>query len=238
VGYEIYLESGPQRRKTWVYVPGLPGCSTVAPTSAEAIDAARAAIAERLDFLRRHGEVVHDGGSIDARSIEVVVADHAIGGKFLGFGQGTFPTDLEPTARDVAARQLRWSGWSRQELVAAARAQPRPLTVRPAAGGRSTAEILSHVAGAEWAYASSALGTVPGGSAAVAAIERAGEDPWEALGSERDNLMARLDALTDEELSAVVERGDGKPPRSVRRMLRRMLEHEWEHVRELNSRLR
>ena len=78
--YDIYLESGPQRRKTWVYVPGLPGCSTVAPTSAEAIDAARAAIAERLGFLRRHGEVVQDGGSIDVGSIEVVVADHVIGG--------------------------------------------------------------------------------------------------------------------------------------------------------------
>ena len=122
--------------------------------------------------------------------------------------------------------------------MAAARAQPRPLSVGPAGGGRSPAAILSHVAGAEWAYASSTLGTLPGGSAAVAAIERAGEDPWEALASERDKLVARLEALTDEELSAVVERGDGKPPRSVRRMLRRMLEHEWEHVRELSSRLR
>jgi hypothetical protein len=42
---------------------------------------------------------------------------------------------------------------------------------------------------------------------------------------------------TREELARVVERGPGKPVRSALRMLRRLLEHEWEHVIELRSRL-
>jgi DNA topoisomerase VI subunit A len=71
----------------------------------------------------------------------------------------------------------------------------------------------------------------------MAAIERAGDEPWAALAAERDALMARLQRLTPEELSRVVERGEGKPARSVRRMLRRLLEHEWEHTLELRSRL-
>jgi predicted RNase H-like HicB family nuclease/uncharacterized damage-inducible protein DinB len=228
---DIYLESGPQHRKTWIYVPGLAGCSTVAPTSAEAVEAARAAILDRLEFLRSHGEVIPD-----SETVEIVVADHAIDRKFLGFGQGTFPTDREPMTRDEATRQIRWAGWAREELVAAAQAQPRPLAAKPASG-RSTAAILSHVAGAEWSYVSATLGTLAGHSAMIAAVERDPEDPWAALASEREQLMARLAAMTDAELVRIDDRGEGKPVRSVRRMMRRLLEHEWEHVRELRARL-
>ncbi len=42
--------------------------------------------------------------------------------------------------------------------------------------------------------------------------------------------------MTDEDLTRVVER-EGKPPRTARRMLRRTLEHEWEHLLELQARL-
>ena len=229
--FDLYLESGPQRRKTWVYVPGLPGCVAVGPTSEAAIEIARAAIGQRLDFLRRHGETIPG-----AESIDVVVAEHVIEREFLGYGQQFFPPDAEPLTAAEARRQLRWTEWSREELVAAAGAQPEPLTVRPAAGGRSAAAIISHVAGAEWAYVSATLGTLPGGGAAIAAIERAGEQPWEALAAERRTLMARLGALTPEELSRVVER-KGRPRWTARRMLRRMLEHESEHLEELRSRL-
>jgi predicted RNase H-like HicB family nuclease len=151
--FDLYLESGPQHRKTWIYVPSLPGCSTVAPTSAEAIEAARSAIRERLDFLRRHGETI-----AEPEPIEPVVASHVIERKMLGFGQGTFPTDREPMTREELARQLRWAEWSRQELLEAARGQTLPLTDKPAVGGRSGAAILSHVAEAEWSYVGSTLG--------------------------------------------------------------------------------
>ncbi|HEX7492466.1 MAG TPA: type II toxin-antitoxin system HicB family antitoxin [Candidatus Limnocylindrales bacterium] len=230
--FEIYLESGPQRKKTWVYVPDLPGCSTVAPTSDAAIEAARVAIGQRLEFLRRHGDDIPG-----AEPIEIVVVDHSVDSKFLGYGQGAFPSDREALTAEEAARQLSWATWSRAELVAAARAQTVPATMPPPAGGRSAASILSHVAGSEWAYVSSNLGTLKGGSAAIAAIERAGDEPWEALAAEREALMERLRRMTLDELVIVTERGEGKPPKSARRMLRRLLEHEWEHVLELNSRL-
>ncbi len=230
--FDLYLESGPQHRKTWVYVPGLPGCSTVGPTTEQAIENARTAIRERLDFLRSHGEPVPD-----PEPIELVVANHAIERKTLGFGQGVFATDLEPLTQEEAARQLRWAGWSREELVAAARGLEPPLTVKPATGGRAAAAILLHVAESEWAYVSSTLGTLAGGGAMVAAIERAGEEPWAALAAERQTLMARLNAMTAEELARVADRGEGRPPRTARRMLRRLLEHEWEHTLELRARL-
>lgn len=229
--FDLYLESGPQHRKTWVYVPGLPGCSTVAPTSEAAIEAARRAIAGRLEFLRRHGEIV-DG----AEPIEVVVAEHVIERKFLGFGQQFFGPDLEQLTPGEVTGRLRWAAWSREELIAAARAQTEPLGVKPAAGGRSAAEILSHVAGSEWAYVSATLGTLRGGGASVAAVERAGERPWEALGAERQAIADRLGSMTADDLGRVVER-DGRPRWTARRMFRRLLEHEWEHCLELRSRL-
>jgi predicted RNase H-like HicB family nuclease/uncharacterized damage-inducible protein DinB len=229
--FDLYLESGPQHRRTWVYVPSLAGCVAFGPTTEQAVANAPDAIRARVGFLRRHGERLPD-----PEPIEVNVAAHFIERRMLGFGQQVFPTDREPLGAAEAERQLRWSGWSRQELIEAARSQKLPLGERPPSGGRSAAAILSHVAGAEWSYVSSTLGTVPGGSAAIAAIEGAGEEPWAVLAAERETLMSRLRSMTPEERSRVVER-EGKPPRSARRMLRRMLEHEWEHVLELRARL-
>lgn len=229
--FDVYLESGPQHRRTWVFVPSLPGCVTSGPTTEAAIERARPAIEDRLAFLRRHGEPFAAG-----EPIEIAVADHVIEREVLGFAQQFFPPDREPLTSDEAARRLLWARWSREELVAAAKAQTEPLGAKPAAGGRSAAAILSHVAGAEWAYVSATLGTLRGGSAAISAIERAGEDPWAALAAEREALMSRLGSMTDEELGRVVERG-GKPRWTARRMLRRLLEHEAEHTQELRSRL-
>jgi predicted RNase H-like HicB family nuclease len=230
--FELYLESGPQHRRTWVYVPSLPGCSTMGLTTEAALDLAAPAIRDRLDFLRRHGEVMPD-----AEPIEVVLAEHVIERKFLGFAQGTYPSDREAMPRDEVARDLRWAAWSREELIAAARAQPRPLAEAPARGGRPAAAILSHVAESEWSYVAATVGLLAGGSAIAAAIQKAGEEPWVALAAEREALTARLEALTPDELAKIVDRGLGKPVRSARRMFRRLLEHEWEHVLELRARL-
>jgi hypothetical protein len=228
--FDLYLESGPQHRKTWVYAPGLAGCSSVAPTTAEALEVAALAVRERIDFLRRHG-----GDVTSMEPFELVVAEHVIERQFLGFGQQFFDADLAPLATDEASRLLLWADWSREELVAAARAQPLPRGERPPTGGRSTIEILSHVAGAEWSYVSAALGTLPGQSAAMRDIEAAGDEPWAALAAEREAVAARLGNLTPDDLGRVVER-EGRPRWTARRMFRRLLEHEWEHVRELRAR--
>jgi predicted RNase H-like HicB family nuclease/uncharacterized damage-inducible protein DinB len=231
VRFDLYLESGPQRKRTWIYVPGLPGCSTVSATTDRALDAAVAAIRGRVEFLRGHGETIPD-----AEPLELIVAEHVIERKLAGFGQQFIAPDLEPLTAGESERLLRWAGWSRDELISAARAQKIPLLEKPATGGRSAAGILSHVAGAEWAYVSGTLGTLPGASAATAAIEAAGEEPWAALAAEREVVAGRLAALSPEDLARVVDKG-GRPHWTARRMFRRLLEHEWEHVLELRARL-
>jgi predicted RNase H-like HicB family nuclease/uncharacterized damage-inducible protein DinB len=234
VRFDLYLESGPQHKKTWIYVPGLAGCSTVAAISAEAPAAAEAAIRLRLGFLRRHGDPLA-ADFPDAEPLVLTVAEHVIERKLLGFGQQFFPPDLQPLTAGEVPRLLRWAHWSREELVAAARAQPIPLREKPQTGGRSAAGIVSHVASSEWAYVSATLGTLKGGSVAMAAIEAAGDEPWGALAAEREAVVARLSTMTADDLGRVVER-NGSPRWTARRMFRRMLEHEWEHVLELRAR--
>ena len=227
--YEVYLESGPQHKRTWAVVPALPGCTWTGPTSEAAIEAAPAAIGERLEFLRRHGQVVAPG------PIEVLVADHVIERKVLGYGQQSFPSDAEPLSPADLADRLRWAEWSRLEFVAALRAQTAPLTEKPDSG-RAAATIILHVAEAEWAYVAAMLPGVPGRGAAMAALEAALDTPWDALAAERVPIMERIAAMTPDEMSRVIER-DGRLRWTARRMFRRLLEHEWEHTLELRARV-
>jgi predicted RNase H-like HicB family nuclease len=227
--YELYLESGPQHRRTWVYVPSLPGCTWTGPTTEAATEAAPGAIGMRLDFLLRHGERVAPA------PIEIVVAGHVIERKVLGFGQQSFPSDRDPLTPADLASHLRWAGWSREEFVTALRAQPRPLSEKPESG-RSAGAIVLHVAEAEWAYVSATLSGLVGRRAVIAALERAGDEPWDALAAEREPLVERVAAMTPEERGRVIEK-DGRLRWSARRMFRRILEHEWEHLQELRARV-
>jgi hypothetical protein len=72
-------------------------------------------------------------------------------------------------------------------------------------------------------------------NAAIKAIDANPDDPWDALAHARELLVARIRAMSEDERTGVFRRG--KEQRTARRMMRRTLEHEWEHVLELRSRL-
>ena len=80
--YDLYLESGPRKRKTMARVLDLLGCVAVGPTNDDAIDTASAAIPAHFDFLQRCGEappaVKGKRGEIKTR-----VAQHITEGKWL-----------------------------------------------------------------------------------------------------------------------------------------------------------
>jgi len=228
--FDLYRESGPRRRKTMVHVLALPGCIATGPTTEEAIENAPSAIRARLEFLRRHGEP-----AADPEPLELVVAEHVTEGVWLGNGAAFFEPDREPLGAEEAWRQVTWMAWAREELIAAARAQPGALMAAPAGGGRAVGAILHHVADAERSYFTSMLGSVPGLNAALTAVERSGDEIWEPLARARGLIVERLALMSDEELARLVQKGG--EPRSTRRMLRRMLEHEWEHTLELRARL-
>jgi predicted RNase H-like HicB family nuclease len=228
--FDVCIETGPKHRKTMTHVVSLAGTTASGETTEVALDNTRTAIRDRLDFLRRHGE-----GHPDPDPIELNVAEEDTSGRFLGFATGVFSADLEPMTPRELQQQVSWAEWSREELIEVARAQPGGLRSGPPGKGRTPAEILAHVAGSERAYLHSVVGPVEGLNNLIKAVESRPDDPWDPMARAREILIRRILAFTPEERSAVVQRG--KEKRTARRMLRRTLEHEWEHVQELRSRL-
>ena len=109
--YDLYVESGPQRKKTLVHVLDLLGCVVQADTTDEALAAAPEAIRSYLRYLKRHGERVDPGEGIQTR-----LAEHNTDGMFSG--QAMWPQDLKPVAPAALARYTRWLDWSRADLLA------------------------------------------------------------------------------------------------------------------------
>ena len=143
--YDLYVESGPQRKKTLVHVLDLPACVVQADTTDEALAAAPEAIRSYLRYLERHGERVDPGEAIQTR-----LAEHNTEGMFSG--QAMWPQDLKPVAPAALARYTRWLDWSRADLLALVNGiDEKGLRAKPAAG-RSLRDILLHVLGADKSY--------------------------------------------------------------------------------------
>lgn len=228
----LCLESGPRRRKTMVHVLDLLGCVAVGPTTEEALTATPEAIRAYRRFLHRHGEPVDPDAPVETRVVE-----HITEGEWLGNGSPylVFGPDLEPVTEQEVETFLRRFSWMREELAAwAATRTDAELDARPAEGGRPGRAVLLHVLGATGGYLSAALGSAPGFSALHGAAERGELDVIEALRREAVMAAERVHAATPEERGAVRHRP--KDIRTLRKALRRMLEHDWEHLAELSRR--
>ena len=95
--YDLYLESGPQKKKTLAHVLDLLGCVVQSDTADEAVAAAPDTIRAYLDFLGRHGEKLDASAKIETR-----IAAHNTDGLFSG--QAIWPQDLNPLAPAIARR--------------------------------------------------------------------------------------------------------------------------------------
>lgn len=230
--YMLYLESGPRRRKTMVHVLDLLGCVAVGPTTEEALAATPEAIRAYRRFLRRCGEA----GDDDA-PVETHIAEHLTEGIWVGNGSPyiTFGPDLQPLTAPEIARYIARHQRLREELAAwAERQTDDSLDAQPPSGGRTARAVLLHVLGSTGGYLSSALGSAPGFGAVHGAAER-GELPL-AVALRRSAAMVaeRLATTTAEEWAAVREFPSGL--RTLRKAIRRLLEHDWEHLVELSRR--
>jgi uncharacterized damage-inducible protein DinB len=232
VTYALYLESGPQRKSTLVHVIGLLGCACFGPTTDDAVAATPDEIHAYLRYLKRHGEKVDPRAPIATR-----VAEHVTEGDFLGHGspQAVYAPDRKPVTSGELATYLRRLEWSRADLLGLVNGvSAKVLDAKPATG-RSLRDILMHVLGADSGYLANALRAVRTVNAPVNAAGRGELDVRTALREARDAAILRLRALTPAERAFVREHPSGA--RTMRKTIRRMLEHEWEHRREIAQRL-
>jgi predicted RNase H-like HicB family nuclease len=232
ITYDLYLESGPRRRKTMVHVLDLLGCVAVGPTTEEAVDVTPEAIRAFLRFLRRHGEAADPDAPLAMRVVE-----HVTEGEWLGNGSPylTFDRDLDPIMDEEVETYLRRFEWLSEDLATwAATRTDAQLDASPAGGGRPARAILLHVLGAQGSYLSVALGGAPGFGRVHGAAERGELDLATALRRTVPLAIERVGATTPEERNAV--RQLTSRSYTLRKALRRMLEHTWEHLAELSRR--
>jgi uncharacterized damage-inducible protein DinB/predicted RNase H-like HicB family nuclease len=226
--YDLSVESGPQHKKTLLHVLDLLGCVVQADTTDEAIAAAPDAIRAYLRYLGRHGEKVDPDEKIETR-----LAEHNTAGMFSG--QAIWPQDLTPLAPAALARYVRWLGWSRADLLALVKEiDEKRLRAKPAKG-RSPRDILLHVLDADKGYVYALVGPLKAMGEPTNAADRGDLDLRIALQEARAAAIDRLKALTPAERATV--RKSGQSTYSAHRIIRRMLEHEWEHRREIAARL-
>ena len=232
LSYGLYLESGPRRRKTMVHVLDLLGCVAVGPTTEGALLAAPEAIGAYRRFLARHGELVDLEAPIETRIVE-----HITEGDWLGHGSPylVFGPDLEPvTDTEIETFLNRFRMLSDELADWAAGQTDEQLDAAPPGGGRPARAVLLHALGSPGAYLAAALGSAPGFSALHGAAERGELGLAEALQQTVRMAVDRVHATTPGERAGVREFPKGA--RTLRKALRRMLEHDWEHLAELSRR--
>jgi predicted RNase H-like HicB family nuclease len=228
--YPLYVESGPRRMHTMVHVFSLLGCTAQGPTTQQALKATPHAIRQFLCFLQDHGAMV------DAEApFTTVVKEHVIKGP--SSGKDRQPDGFSPDFESLRLDELRlFVGrlhWLRDELAALLeRCKPEQWTEKPARS-RSLVRIAEHIAEASSTYLCDSVGTVDGLTEALHAVHGRHGDVTALR-----HLWA-IDEARWNTLSAV-ERAQafrhGQQTWTVRRGLRRALEHEWEHLQELRQR--
>jgi hypothetical protein len=229
--YGLYVESGPQRRKTMVHVIDLLGCIANGPTTDDALNATPDSIRTYLRFLKRHGEDADPDELFDTTIVE-----HITNGTWLGNGSPyiIYEPDFAPVTRanlDVFVGRFHAM---RDEFVAWAEKQDNESLDRDASPGRTSRAILYHVVCNPGYYLTPFLGAKRGFSRLQHQTER-GEVPIiEAFRTAETWVAELLQASTPEQRSLVEERPN--EVRTLRKVIRHVLEHDWEHLRELSRR--
>lgn len=227
--YRLHLESGPKRRTTMVHVSNLVGCCVGGPTTDETLQATPDAIRRYLGFLADLGEPVDPAAPFD-----VEVVEHVMEGVWIGNGVALISTDTDPLpSKERDLLLARYRGVHRALLAETEGLDDGSLAAKPEKG-RAIGHILTHVVQAEGGYLASGLRS----NAALNRLGResdAGErDPRDALSAATDLFEADIRGATPAERKAVIPRG--QQIGSLRRAMRRALEHGWEHLEEIRRR--
>ena len=238
--YKLYLESGPRRKKTMVHVLELLGCIAAGPTTEDALESTPDAIRAFLQFLDRHDlplDAGHGVGAVVDAPVETQIAEHITDGVWLGNGDPSivFQPDLAPLTPedgDIFIQRLECMRAEMVDLVGGL--TQGQLEAKPAPKGRPIQAILEHILESEYAYMY-AFGRLEGLPALGSIVKKREGELLEWMGVVRAREIERLRSLNSQERSEPFVHW--KYTRTARKVVRRMLEHQWEHLVELKERL-
>ncbi len=232
--YALYLESGPKKQRSMVHVLDLLGCIAKGSTTDAAIANTPDAIRAYLKFLKRHAaDPIELGGEFKTKIVE-----HVMEGQWLGNGDPAlvFQFDLKPIALKEIETYLQHLEWSRAEVIKLVSSLTHAqLEKEPGNKQRPIRIMLEHMLESEYFYLSSCLGPIEGLPATGSIVRKREGDLLQWMSHVRSIEVERLQGLTPDERSKSIEHW--KQTWTARKMFRRMLEHEWEHLIELADRL-
>jgi predicted RNase H-like HicB family nuclease/uncharacterized damage-inducible protein DinB len=230
--YSLCVESGPKKQRTMVHVIDLLGCVAKGATTDEAIANTPDAIRVYLKFLKRHGETIESG------DFKTKVIEHVLEGQWLGNGDPAlvFEFDRKPVTPKEIETYLQHLDWSRAEVIKLVSGLTHDqLEKEPGNKHRPIRIMLEHMLETEYFFVASFLDKIEGLPATGSIVRKREGDVLSWMNHVRSIEVERLRALTPDERSKSIEHW--KQTWTARKMFRRMLEHEWEHLIELSERL-
>ena len=223
--YDAYLEVEQSGR--WVArILDLTGCCAYGASESEALAALNAAIPGYFAWLKRHDDYtpdMHGPFQVVPRATfrTTMTGDYE--------ANAFFPVDDQPMDNEELDWGLALLGWAAEDLVALMRAQPPgALEHRPAAGGWSVGEIVAHLARAQLWYVTR-LDDPP----IPPPVELGPGDPVAQLLTVTSACAARLRAASNDERTTLhILRGEQW---SLRKIVRRSVEHALEHTTQVRA---
>lgn len=223
--YKIHLDGAPNG--PWMaHLLDEIGCIWLAPNREEAVRRAPAEIAQFYAWLRSHGEPGIRVPQTDA--VEVADVQELEGFGHSGGTVGLFGSDLEPATDADIATAVRRLGYARRDLLTLVAGLPaEALDWAPPGGKRTIRRNLTHVRNCHGWYLTRVLG-----QQAVAELlpEPWPEETFTGLAWAMERAVQALLDLPVALRSGIYEAERPAERWTARKMLRRFVEHEREHV--------
>lgn len=227
--YEVYLELG-EGGARMAHVLTLPGCIVRAGSREAALAALPDAVRAYHAWLREHSEAAPDPP--EPLTFDVAATQGGMSLFERGGRAALFDPDRAPLSRADLERHLQIAAYSRADLPALVGSLPAAvLDWKATAEAMSIREILRHLGNTEEWYVSRLVdpATLPPEWADDARLPLP-----RFLAMERRTVVARLRRLTDDELAALHMPTQWAPHPgeewTARKALRRLVEHEQEHL--------
>jgi hypothetical protein len=223
--YRIGIANRGTTTDVWIF--DLPGCRVAAAIPEAALELVPATIGEHLVWLKQHGEDVDPHALIEYEVIEETDKQ----------GEFCFEADLEPLNPEELETGLRRAAYALADLTERAELPEAVLSYRPPVSAvkienfpdaRTVREIYEH------------------GSGSHGFARNVGEAEWTAPAevmpeAVRDAAFARLRSLSPEERSKKYIRPNARTgvdaEWSARKVIRRVINHQRFHVKEIEQRL-
>ncbi len=215
-----------------VHVLDLLGCIANGPTTEEALAKTPKAIHDYLHFLQRQGEDVDPEAEVQTE-----IAEHITEGVWLGNGDPSlvFSPDLEPlTTEEMELFINRLEGMRLEMVALIGDFSEAQLEEKPQPKGRPIKTILEHILESEYAYMA-AFGRPQDMPGTGSIVKKRQGDLLDWMAYVRGREIERLRSLSSQERSEPFIHW--KYTRTARKVMRRMLEHQWEHLTEIKERL-